>query len=255
MAWIDGVEFALLDIDGTLLSLDRAIPGAAEALLRLRRSGVAFRLVSNTTRRSCAEVARALRDEGIAVAPDEVVLPAALARKRIVDSGRLDTALFVPESTHDDFEGVRAVERDPAWVVLGDLGPGFTWPTLNRAFRYLMDGASLLALHKNRYWRGSEEGFVLDAGAFVSALEYAAGVSAEVVGKPSTRFFELALEDLGAEASRTVMVGDNVETDGRGAAAAGCKTAMVLTGNMKRGDTPDGFSPDLVLDSVADLLG
>ncbi|MGH9749497.1 MAG: HAD hydrolase-like protein [Candidatus Polarisedimenticolia bacterium] len=38
-----GVRGFLFDVDGTLVHKDRALPGAAEALARLRRAGLAFR--------------------------------------------------------------------------------------------------------------------------------------------------------------------------------------------------------------------
>src|SRR3989454_1077173 len=156
-----------------------------------------------------------------------------------------------------DIDGTLLVndEPHPDWLVVGDIGKGFTWERLNAAFRWLLDGASLLALHKNRYWHaGAEEGLVLDAGAFVAALEYSAGVTAEVVGKPSVAFFELALAELGLPAPQVLVVGDDVETDIVGGAAAGCRTALVRTGKFT-GD-PGELSarrPDLIVDSVSDL--
>ena len=51
---LQDVRGALLDVDGTLLHGDAAIPGAAEAVARLRAEGIAVRFVTNTTRRSRA---------------------------------------------------------------------------------------------------------------------------------------------------------------------------------------------------------
>ena len=254
VAWVPGVRGALIDVDGTLLQDDRAIAGAAGALARLRGAGIECRLTTNTTRRPRSAVARVLRHAGIEVGEDEVLAPSILARKRILDSGDARAALLVPEESKIDFEGVEEVERDPAWLVLGDLGRDFTWDRLNGAFRLLMDGARLLALQRNRYWRAGPEGLVLDAGAFVAALEYAAGVEAEVVGKPSPSFFELALDAIGLPAGEVMVVGDDVETDGRGGAAAGCRTVTVRTGKFTEQALADsGFEPDLLVDSIADL--
>jgi ribonucleotide monophosphatase NagD (HAD superfamily) len=55
---------------------------------------------------------------------------------------------------------------------------------LNDAFRALIDGAELIALQHNRYWRRAD-GLVLDVGAYSAALEYGAGCEAVVVGKPA----------------------------------------------------------------------
>jgi len=252
--WIDGVRGVLLDIDGTLLSGDRAIPGAADCLRRLREAGVAYRLTTNTTRRSRADTTAALRAAGIDVEADAVLQPAVLARRRIVASGRTRAALLVPPGAAADFDGITQDPERPDWVVVGDLGVDFTWDAMNQAFLALRGGAALLALHKNPYWSPEDGVIRIDAGGFVAALEYAAGVTAEVVGKPSPGFFHLALEALGLPAHQVLVVGDDVVNDGRGGAGAGCRTAIVRTGKFRAADL-DGtdFRPDLVLDSVKAL--
>jgi HAD superfamily hydrolase (TIGR01458 family) len=262
VSWLQGVRALLIDVDGTLLHGDDAIPGAAATIERLRRAEVPFRLTTNTTRRPRAAIAEALRAAGIDVAPGEVILPAFLARQRIVDSGATRAVLLVPAGATDDFAGVDALPATgppdgsrPDWVVAGDLGPGWDFDTLNRAFRWLRDGAGFLALQRNPFWHAGDAGLVLDAGAFVAALEYAAGVEAEVVGKPAGSFFELALGVLGVAAAETMVVGDDLENDGRGPAAAGCRSVLVRTGKHDAGRLEEsGFRPDLLLDSIADLI-
>src|SRR5262245_47267549 len=196
MAFAD-VRGLLLDIDGTLLVHDRPIPGAAEALRRLRASGLRFLLLTNTSRRSRRATAERLQQAGFDVGEEAIVTPARLARRRILDSGRVRAGLLVAEEARVDLEGVEADERRPDWVVVGDIGAGFTFARMNDAFRWLRAGAGLIALHKNPWWdKGGEEGVVLDGGAYVAALEYATGGRAEVVGKPSPEFFELALAEV-----------------------------------------------------------
>ena len=253
MGWVEGLRGVLLDVDGTLLDGDVAIPGAADALARLARAGVAYRLITNTTRRPRVAIADVLCRAGIAVGPDEILTPAVLACRRILDSGGVRAALLVPPAARADFAGVTSDEKNPDWVVLGDLGREFTYERVNQAFNWLMGGARLLALQKNRYWKTSEDGLLIDAGAFVAGLEFAAGVQAEVIGKPSLEFFELALADLGLDAETVLMVGDDVTTDGQGGAAAGCRTAMVRTGKFREQESST-FRSDLVLDSIADLM-
>jgi HAD superfamily hydrolase (TIGR01458 family) len=246
----------ILDIDGTLLLHDRAIPGAAEMLADCEARGLRYRLATNTTRRSRAATAGVLRDAGLDVAAEAVLQPAVLARRMIVDSGRRRAGLLVPEEARADLQGVEPDERSPDWVVVADIGPGFDYARMNAALGWLRGGARLLALHKNPCWHASAElGWVLDAGAYVAALEYASGREATVVGKPSPAFFELALADLGLPAREVLVVGDDVAADARGGAAAGCRTALVRTGSF-RGTEAEllGFAPDLVLASVADLL-
>jgi HAD superfamily hydrolase (TIGR01458 family) len=244
----------LFDVDGTLLSHDEPIPGAAEAIERLRARGVPFRIGTNTTRRPRSAVAAVLGRGGIRVRADEILNPAVLARRLILGSGRAGAALLVPPGAREDFAGVIEDEDRPGWVVLGDLGRGFTFDVLNRAYRWLKGGAGLIALHKNRAWDSGVDGVVLDAGPYVAALEYAAGVEAELVGKPSRRFFELAATEIGLSPGEVLVVGDDLEADCRGGADAGCRTALVLTGGTTRATLDaSGFRPDRVCASVAEI--
>jgi HAD superfamily hydrolase (TIGR01458 family) len=255
MAWLAGVEGALLDVDGTLIDGDQAVPGAAEALERLRRAGIPFRLTTNTTRRPRREVAAVLLRAGLRTSEREIIAPSILARRRILESGRPRAALLVPPACRIDFEGIVEDQERPDWVVVGDLGNEFTWERLNRAFSWIRAGAELLALHKNRSWHaGRELGLVLDAGPFVAALEYASGKVAQVVGKPSPEFFRLALEELGVPPSRVLVVGDDPENDCGGGQRVGCRGAVVRTGKFDAAAlVRQAIAPDLILDSVAAL--
>ena len=246
---------ALIDVDGTLLDGESAIPGAAAAIARLRNGGIPFRLTTNTTRRPRSAIAAALAAAGIDVSAAEIVIPASLARQRIVGSGKLRTGMLVPESCLEDLAGVVVDAETPDWVVVGDLGRDFTFERMNEGFRWLRAGAALIALHKNRFWHAGARGIVLDAGPFVTALEFATGQKAEVVGKPSAAFFELALADLGLPAADVLCVGDSLENDCIGAAQAGCRTALVRTGLFDAEELSHAeTAPDLILDSIADLM-
>ena len=254
MAWIPGIKGVLCDVDGTLLAGDRAIPGGPRTLERFDAAGIVYRLTTNTTRRSRRAVADALNEAGYRVSEERVLNPAALARSRILASGSRRAALLVAPGAERDFDGVEAVDRDPDWVVLGDLGPAFDWDVMQRAFAWIRGGARLLALQKNRYWDAGDGEMRIDAGAFVSGLEYSAGVEAELAGKPSPHFFAEAVASLELPAVRVLVVGDDVSTDGAGGARCGCKTATVRTGKFAPGQLEAiEFEPDLLVDSIADL--
>jgi HAD superfamily hydrolase (TIGR01458 family) len=245
----------LADVDGTLLDHDRAYPGAGAAVDALRRAGIRVAAITNTTRRPRVATAEALRTAGIDLDDDEVFVPAALARTRIVESGATRAMLLVPDGCRPDFAGVREDDDAPDWVVVGDLGFGFGYERLNAAFRALRSGARLLALHKSRFWdAGPGRGLSLDAGPFVAALEYASGIAAEVLGKPSPDFFRLAARAIGVPPHEVLVVGDGIVNDVEGAASAGCATALVRTGAFRPDDLASAsVRPGLVLGSIADL--
>jgi HAD superfamily hydrolase (TIGR01458 family) len=236
----------LVDLDGTLYVGNELVEGAREAVDRLKSSGLALRYVTNTTRKPRREVSDHLRSLGFMFEEAEIFTPAIAAAGLIGDRSCYP---LVDQSLLEDLRGVTLVEDRPDYVLVGDLGAGFTYDRLNAAFRLLADGAELLALQKNRYWR-KEDGLSLDAGPFVAALEYASGKRATVVGKPERDFFRLALEDMGLESHEAAMVGDDAEADVAGAQAAGLTGILVKSGKYRPG--AEG-TPDLVLDSVAEL--
>src|SRR5436190_15333166 len=102
---------------------------------------------------------------------------------------------------------------------------------LARAFAELDGGADLYCLHRNRWWQ-TARGPLLDSGAFVAGLEYAADLEATVLGKPSPAYFRAALEALDADAELAWMVGDDIDADIGGAQACGMRTALVRTGKF-----------------------
>ena len=236
----------LVDLDGTLYVGDEPVEGAREAVERLLAAGLAIRYVTNTTRKPRREVVARLSEMGFPAHEEHEFTPAAAAAQRL--RGRRVHAL-VAEPLLEDLSGLTLTDRQPEYVLVGDLGPGFTYERLDAAFGYLMEGAGLVALQKNRYWQ-KQSGLSLDAGPFVTALEYASGNKATVVGKPERAFFEAALHELGLEASDVAMVGDDAEADMAGAKAAGLLGVQVQTGKYRTGEAANA---DLVVESFAKL--
>jgi HAD superfamily hydrolase (TIGR01458 family) len=252
---LDGVEALLLDLSGVLYVEDEAVPGAQEALERLRGSGLGIRLVTNTTMRSRRQILERLERLGLEADAGELLTPAALAARHCREAGYSRVHLLVADDLREDLSELEEGEGDVDAVVIGDLGEGFTYQVLNDAFRKVRDGAELIALQKNRYWE-TAEGLSLDAGPFVAAVEYAADREATVVGKPSEAFFELALSDLGVEPSAAAMVGDDVEADVGGALQAGIAGILVRTGKYREEDVrASGIEPTATVDSIADVPG
>lgn len=243
----------LLDLDGTMYQNDAPLPGAVEAVDRLRGAGVALRFVTNTTRVPRRVLLERLRGMGIPVDAEDLFTAPVAAAAWLRHNGVGRVELYLPGATAEDFGELVGSHGPVQAVVAGDLGEDWTFDRLNRAFRQIMDGAMLVAVQKNRYWQGPH-GLELDAGPFVAALEYATGQAAITVGKPSAAFFEEAARSLGAELHDVAMVGDDVTADVLGAQACGAMGVLVRTGKFQPNDLehPDG-RPDHVLASVADL--
>jgi HAD superfamily hydrolase (TIGR01458 family) len=248
-----GVRALLIDIDGVLYVEDEPIPGARDALARLRARGIGMRFVTNTTAHSRGRTLEKLRPLGFEVADGELITPAALALGHCREHGHRRAALVMNDEVKRDFADLEAAERDVDVVIVGDLGDAFSYDVLNHAFRLVMDGAELVALQKNRFWL-TADGLSLDVGPFVAALEYATGQQAFVVGKPAGAFFALPLAELGVDADAAVMVGDDIESDIGGALTAGLRAVLVRTGKYR----PDvvaasGIEPTAIVGSIADV--
>jgi len=252
------VRGVLLDLDGVVYVGDEPVPGAADVVGWLEREGIPYRYLTNTSSRPRDAIVAKLAAMGIATSADHILTPAVAAASWLRRGSTGRVALFVPSDTAAEFADLDRLPDDAedgaGAVVVGDLGEGWDFATLNRAFRLLMSSPrpELVALGLTRYWR-ADDGLRLDAGAFVRALEYAAGVTAVVTGKPDPGFYVAAVEDLGLTTDQVVMVGDDVRADVEGAQQAGLAGVLVRTGKFSPADLDGDVSPDAVLDSVADL--
>ncbi len=252
-AALEGIEGLLLDLSGVIYVQDEAVPGAAEALAELRSRGLPIRLVTNTTMRPRSSILERLERLGIEADPAELITPATLAARRCAEAGYESVSLVVLDELREDLGELPEREGKVDAVIVGDLGDRWDYEILNGAFGQLMDGAQLIALQKNRYWETSD-GLSLDAGPFVAALEYAIGREAEVMGKPSKAFFELALEELGVDAERAAMVGDDVEADIGGAMDAGLAGILVRTGKYREDQVrASGVEPTATVDTITEV--
>ena len=248
----------LFDLDGVFYVGDTPVPGGPETLAWVRANAIPHLFLTNTTSRPRAAIAEKLRGFGIEAQIGEILTPPVAAVRWIREHVEGGAALFVPQATRAEFDELETVPVDgltpAAAVVVGDLGEGWDFPTLNRVFRLLMQSPppALVALGMTRYWRAAD-GLRLDVGAYVSALEFASGARPVVLGKPAAAFYETALALLGCRAEDTVMIGDYIRGDIGGALTAGIDAVLVRTGKFRAADLEGEIRPTVVLDSVAAL--
>ncbi|MBD0334932.1 MAG: HAD hydrolase-like protein, partial [Cyanobacteria bacterium Co-bin13] len=161
---------------------------------------------------------------------------------------------LLSKETRRDFAEFDVSETNADVVVLGDMGDEWSYQALNRAFKLILKGAELVALHKAKYWQW-EAGLQLDIGAFVTALEFATDQQATVIGKPNASFFELSLKDLGLPPEQVAMVGDDIEDDIGGAQASGVQGILVKSGKYRESLVQrSAVVPDVVVDSLDEML-
>ena len=205
---------------------------------------------------SRAQLGQQLRAMGFGIEDEELQTTGSVAAS--VLAGKRVLALTMP-GLLDDLEGIEVIGMNADAVLIGGCDEGdepgrvFSYLNLNRAFLELEAGADLYCLHRNRWWQ-TGDGPRLDAGAFVAGLEYAAGVDATVLGKPSHTYFAAALEAIDADPELAWMVGDDVEGDIAGAQRQGMRTVLVRTGKFRPDDVDDsGVVPEGIVSSIAQL--
>jgi len=259
------IEGLLIDLDGTVYTENGPIPGALEALAAVRAAGLPVRFVTNTSRKPRAAVLEHLAGLGVEATEQDVLTAPVAAAAWLRRQGARRVGLLVRRAVWEDFDGLDLVgpeDGEPAadsapvdHLVLGDLGIAWSFEILDWGFRRLLDGATLVAIQKNRYW-DTGDGLSLDVGPFVTALEYATDRPATVVGKPSRAFFEAATASMDLPPERCAMIGDDLESDVAGARAAGLTGIAVRTGKFRldgRSDQDAQELADAVLDSLGDL--
>ena len=248
----------LFDLDGVLYQGGSLLTGAVEALDWVRRKGIDHLFLTNTSSRPRAAIRENLARMGIRVSVEEILTPAVAARDWLLAQGAPSVALFIPEATREEFTGLDVLNAEAQTgagaVIVGDLGEGWDFASLNRAFRLLMaePHPHLIALGMTRYWRAAD-GLRLDTAPFVIALQHATGIEPVVLGKPARPFFAAALAALGIEAAETLMIGDDIRGDIGGAQNAGIRGLLVRTGKFRPQDLQGEIQPDGVLDSIASL--
>jgi len=250
------VDGLLLDIDGVLTVSWEPIDGAIDTLDRLHDRGPPFRLITNTTTHTRDALAGTLRTAGFTVDADDIItaVVATAAYIRAAHPGAR-VSLLSDGDAREDLDGITLVgPDDPAdVVVIGGASDDFTYATINHIFRLLMNGAALVGMHRNMFWR-TNDGLELDGGAYIAGLEEATGVRATICGKPAPTYFHTALEQLGVPVNRAAMVGDDVVNDVLAAQAIGMTGVLVRTGKFREVDLQrDDGMPDKVIDSFAAL--
>jgi HAD superfamily hydrolase (TIGR01458 family) len=246
----------LLDVDGVLHVSGEPIPGAVDAVRRLRAAGHRLRFVTNSTVMARSQLGELLRAMGFALDDGELQTAGGVAAR--VLAGKRVLALTMP-GLLDDLAGLTLIGMNAEAVLIGGCDEGeepgrvFSYLNLNRAFLELEAGAELYCLHKTRWWQ-TADGPKLDAGAFVVGLEWSAGVEATVLGKPSHEYFAAALDALDADPELAWMVGDDIDADIRGAQRHGMRTVLVRTGKFRPDELDEsGVVPDGIVSSVAQL--
>ncbi len=253
----------IFDMDGVLYIQNEPIESALSFANVVKTSGKQRLFLTNNSKFTRDEYRDKLTRMGVTGVEESEILTSAfvavlyLHRNRDI-RGRTAFALG-GRGLRAELEdaGIRVLEGDAgreADFVLVGWDTDLTFERLKNAVLAVNAGADFIATNDDATFP-APDGLWPGAGAIVAAVERATGQKPLIVGKPHRCMMDAALERLGGQPDRILMIGDRLETDILGGRRAGMRTALVLTGVSKREDL-DGseLQPDYVLESLEEWI-
>lgn len=251
---LNNIKGILFDLDGVLYTGNQAISGAVEVIGQIHASGIPCRFITNTSTQSLKTLQQKLHKLGFSIPVSEIISAPQAALLYLSHQPQAVCRLLLADDVKQDFLAFPQSGLTPDFIVIGDIGNAWSYDLLNALFLNVMQGAKIIAIHKNRFWQ-TEQGLQMDIGGFISALEYATGTQAMIIGKPSPDFFKIALDDLGLQANEVAIIGDDIDADVGGGQQAGLLGVLVKTGKYRESyASKSSVKPDLVIDSIKDLM-
>jgi HAD superfamily hydrolase (TIGR01450 family) len=238
----------LLDLDGVVWLTGDPLPGAPEAIARLRQAGERVTFFTNNSGPAMADHLGHLAAAGIETDRSEF-LTSGQAAASMLPVGCRAAVVGGPGIVEALSErGIVVVDARsrPDAVVVGRT-TSFTYDSLSAASSAIAHGARFVATNTDATLP-TAEGPVPGAGAIVAFLAAASGASPEIAGKPHQAAADLVAARLGRV---DISVGDRPDTDGLFAKATKSRFVLVLSGVTKAADLPVSPAPDVVADDLA----
>jgi HAD superfamily hydrolase (TIGR01450 family) len=249
-----------LDLDGTVYLGDALLPGAAQAVARIRAAGKRLVFLTNNPLRSAASYAERLSGLGVPADEADVLTPLGVLTSYLNDRHAGAAVLTVAEPLVDATLTAAeiAVTADPAQagVVVVSFDRTFSYAKLLRAYRAVrLFGAVIVATNPDPFCPTPDGGWP-DCAAMLAAVEACTGARAEaVLGKPGEHMAAELLTRLGVPAGDAAVVGDRISTDVAMSLALGMTSVLVLSGSTAAGDLDRSpLRPDYVIEGIGQLL-
>jgi len=249
----------IFDLDGTIYLSETLIPGAREAIEKLKGLSKKIVFLSNKPLQTREDYAAKLTRLGIPTTAEEVINSSRVMARWLAEKAPgaiiyvIGEPSLIAEMTR---EGFRMSEKaEEIQYVIASFDRTFEYRKLNIALQAIKKGARFVATNPDRTCP-VEGGEIPDCAAMIGAVEGATGKKVEtIVGKPSDIMIQVAVKTMALRPQECILIGDRLETDILMGKKAGMATALVLTGVTKREALKDSnLQPDYIWDSVAEIL-
>ncbi len=257
------IKSIILDMDGVLWRAGHPIGDVPALFERMRRLGLNVMLATNNATKSVEQFLAQFARLGVRLEPRQVVTSAVVTAAYLRARYPARTPVFVvgEDALRDTLReyGLAPLPADefptetPPVVAVG-MDWHITYRRLRHAALLIRRGATFIGTNPDRTFP-TPEGLAPGAGSLLAALEAATDTAPHIMGKPAPEMFRQCLERLGTPPAETLMVGDRLETDIRGAQALGIRTALVLSGVTSPQQAEAASPPpDWIADDLSALL-
>ncbi|MDN5963387.1 MAG: HAD-IIA family hydrolase [Actinomyces sp.] len=246
----------LSDMDGVLVSENRALPGAQDFLDALQKQEMPFLVLTNNSIFTNRDLSARLARAGLIVPEERIWTSANATAAFLTQQSPNSTAYVIGEAgltTALHNAGYIMTDADPEFVVLGETR-NYDFNALTRAIRLIENGAKFIATNPD-VTGPSDEGTLPATGSVAAMVKAATGHSPYFVGKPNPVMIRAGLNRLGIHSEDAAMVGDRMDTDVRAGVEAGLRTHLVLSGSTRAdqvGNFP--FRPFGIHNGIGDLV-
>ncbi|OYN84537.1 HAD-IIA family hydrolase [Parenemella sanctibonifatiensis] len=254
----------VFDLDGTIYLGDHLLPGAARMIAELRRRGIPVRFLSNNPTKDPQMYSDKLTKLGVETSVADIA-NTVVTTTRWLQANHPDAVLF-PIAEEPLKRALReagfTLSEDPEEIdiVIASYDRTFDYRKLQIAFDaiWFHKRAFLITTNPDRFCPFPGGRGEPDAAAIVGAIQGCTGTElVKNLGKPDPIMLHEALANVDVEVSRSMMVGDRLQTDIQMALDGGMASACVLTGEATEADVQARSAdqqPTLLLDRIDRLI-
>lgn len=248
-------EGYLIDLDGTTYRGKERIPEAESFIRDLLKIEFPFKLVTNNATKSVDEIVESLNSYYDIPITTSHVYTSVIALGDYLETNHKGANIYVlaEEAMVKQLKdrGFNMDRDKKVDVVVQALKRDVDYDELSFAVRQILNGASYVVTNTDRLIP-VEDGYIPSSGAITAFIEYATRKKAVVIGKPNKPIMEGALNQLGINADKVLMIGDNYDTDIMAGMNVGMDTLLVLTGITKKTELESiSNKPTYILDSLS----
>lgn len=257
--FLQDIHAMMIDIDGTLLRGNLALPGLVEFFDFMNQHSIQFQVASNNATKTLSAYHQKISAFGAKLSLENILTCSTVTALYLQEKYPGGKVYMIGQAGLEEAltqAGIQIISelngKVDAVVVGGDYS--LTYEKLKYASLHIQQGAEFIGTNPDLLYP-TDEGLVPECGMTLVALETATKVKPIIMGKPNHFMFDLGMKKMGVQPHETAILGDRLETDIQGGKLAGMKTILVETGvDNQASVVTKGIQPDLVVRDLTELV-